>query len=1046
MWTKILELSVKHRLWVFTSFLFIAVLGALSAFKVPIDAVPDITNVQVMINTKTHALDPGRIEKLITYPIETEMTGLPGVEEVRSLSKYGLSQVIVIFAEGTDIYFARQLISERLQSVRESLPEGISPSLGPVTTGLGEVLMYVLEPREGSELAKKSEKDKLLYLREMQDFVIRPQLKKLDGVADVDTNGGYLKQIHINFHPKKLSQFGISVENFIAKIETMGESYGGGYIQRDGQQIIVRTSAEIDSVETISQLPLSLSHGGKMLRIGDVADVSVDHALRVGAVTHAGHETVMGVVLMRSGANSRQVATAAEQAIQSQIQVPEDIEVKVLYSRSYLVDATIKTVLLNLLEGAVLVVVILLLLLGNLRAAMVVALAIPLSMLFALRGMHFFGISANLMSLGAIDFGLLVDASVVLVENIVRRFEREQGRTIDSRLKLQIVLEASREVLKPVIFGLIIIMLVYVPILYLQGIEGKMFQPMAATVLLALAGSLLVAVLLMPALAYYFIPTKIAHGKEPWLFQKAQLAYRPLLNRSLSSKWIAPSLTVVPLIIAVGMFFQLGADFIPQLDERDMVINLTRSSTMGIDESVKMQKQAEEVIARYSEVEFVFARMGTPESALDPMGPYLADTIVILKKDISQWPLVNGKRRSKEELFEAIREELEKLAPDQEVSLNQPIEMRFNEILEGSRADVSLRIFGPDLEQLFEYAEKAEKILKDLPGISSMEQDPLTALTRSPVLNVQLNYEQLARYGIALKDINSIVETAMSGKEVGAFYQGDRRFSVVMHLEESLRNQIEHISAIPVGLPQGGTVPLSALVKIEENMQVTTVARSGSRRYSAISIFLKDRDVGRFVKDAQAKMANDLQLAPDYELSWGGQFKNLEKASAHLMVIVPITLAVIFVLLLQSFGNFRHALLVFSAIPFAMSGGVFSLYLRGIHFSMSAAIGFIALAGIAVLNSMVLVSCFNQLRAEGLPLREVVARGAMARLRPVLMTALVAGLGFLPMALNTGTGAEVQRPLATVVVGGLITSTLLTLIVIPTVYKWIESRGKPKEK
>lgn len=1035
----IFESGLKNRLLVFSVFGALILLGFGAIIHLPIDAVPDITNVQVVVNTKTGALDPGKIEKLVTYPIEAELSGMPGVEDVRSLSKYGLSQVVAVFEEGTSIYFARQLVSERLQAARENIPPGLSPEIAPVTTGLGEVLMYVLEAKPGSSLEKKSEKDRLLYLREIQEYVVRPRLKKIPGVADVDTNGGLLKQIHINFLPNRLRQYGLSLDKFIDKIESLGESFGGGYIQKDGNQIIVRATGAVSSLEEISNLPLSLNVRGKPIRIGDVADVSIDSALRLGAATSQGQETVLGTALMLVGANSREVASRAEDVLKNDLQLPDDVIVKILYSRSHLVNSTIQTVIKNLAEGAFLVIVVLLLLLGNFRASLVVAVAIPLSMLMALKGMGLLKISANLMSLGAIDFGLLVDGSVVLIENIVRRFEELHGKVISQKEKLQIVLEASQEVVKPVVFGLFIIMLVYVPILYLEGVEGKMFRPMAETVLLALGASLVVALFLMPALAYLFVPTSFKE-KEPLLFRFIKKCYSPILHFSLERKWVIGLVTIVPAVIAIFLFTRLGTDFVPQLDEGDLVINLTRNSRQGINASVIWQKQAEEIIAKFGEVESVFSRMGTPESALDPMGPYLADTFIILKKNKNDWPKIEGKTRTKEELYEAMKEQLAKNNPDQEISPNQPIEMRFNEILEGSRADVSLRIFGPDLDKLLEYTENAEKILKDVKGISEMESDPLTALRKGPVLDVILDNEKLAQYGLSLHDVNGILESAMSGKEVGSFYESDRRFPIILHLPENLRDDVAQIASVPVSLPEGGTIPLSSVATIKEHDQVTTVARSGTKRYSALSIFLKDRDIGSFVSEAKERVQKELKIEPGYQIEWGGQFKNLARARQTLLVIIPITLAIIFLLLIKSFGTLRHAMLVFSAIPFAMVGGVFALYLRGINFSVSAAVGFIALAGIATLNSMVLVSFFNQLRAKGVEIKETVLDGALARLRPVSMTALVASLGFLPMALNTGAGAEVQRPLATVVIGGLFTSTILTLIVVPAVYGWLERK------
>jgi len=1029
--------ALKNKVWVFTLFIVVAALGGSAALHLPIDAVPDITNVQVVVNTKTGALDPGRIEKLVTFPIETEMQGIAGVEEVRSLSKYGLSQVVIIFNEGVDIYFARQLVAEKLQGVREGLPEGVSAELAPVTTGLGEVLMYVLEPKPGSPLSSLDEKSQLLYLREIQEYILEPQMKKIAGVADLDTNGGLLKQVHVNFFPDRLKEYGLSMEQLAVKLESLGESFGGGYIQKGGMQVIVRATGKLDSLDSIANVPLGPSFGGKLIRVKDVAEVRFDHQLRLGAATQSGKETVLGTVLMRIGANSREVALKAEEALKSSISLPDDVVVKIVYSRSYLVDSTIQTVTKSLVEGAILVVLVLLFLLGNFRAAIIVALAIPISMLFALKGMSFFGISANLMSLGAIDFGLLVDGSVVLIENVIRRFEGLHGKTISKTEKMKLVLDASGEVLKPLVFGLLIIMLVYIPILYLEGVEGKMFRPMAATVLLALGASLLIALFLMPALAFMFIPTK-QKEKEPILFRLLRSSYQPILQLSLRRKWLVVVLAIAPGLLALALFKQLGSDFVPQLDEGDLVINLSRSSKQGIDESVKWQKRSEEIIMKFAEVETVFSRMGTPESALDPMGPYLADTFVILKKDQSQWPKINGKIRTKDELFEVMKEALEKDNPDQEVSANQPIEMRFNEILEGSRADVALRIFGPDLDQLMEYAEQAEKALKDVPGISEMESDPLTALTKSPMLDVNLNYDKISHLGLALRDVNQLLEHSMSGKEVGSFYEEDRRFPIILHLDESLRDDINAISSVPVALPQGGTIDLKQVASIEEHEQVTTIARSGARRYSALSIFLKDRDVGSFVKEAKDKIAKSIKLEKGYVFDWGGQFKNMEQARNRLLVIVPFTLLMIFILLLQSFGNIRHATLVFIAIPFAMAGGIFALYFRGINFSVSASVGFIALAGIATLNSMVMVNYFNQLKAENVPLKEAVWQGALARLRPVSMTALVASLGFLPMAFNTGTGAEVQRPLATVVIGGLMTSTILTLLVVPVLYEWME--------
>lgn len=1041
----IVEKALRNRLWIVAFFLVFAGYGIYQATSLPIDAVPDITNVQVMINTKTGALDPERIEKTISYVIETEMSGLPGVEDIRSLSKYGLSQVIVVFKEGTDLYFVRQLAAQRLQGLRDLLPDGVTPELAPITTGLGEVVMYTVDAKAGSELARKAEKERLLYLRTIQDFVVRPELKKVDGVADVDSSGGFRKEIHVNANTDSMARYGITFADLQKKLQTIGDNFGGGYIQKNGKQLIVRASSQLPDLKSLEELPVKLSFRGTPIRVRDVANVREDYTPRLGAATSNGEQAVLGTVLMYIGANSRAVSEDAVAAI-DQMKLPSDVEIKVVYTRSFLVNQTIKTVAKSLAEGAGLVIFILLLLLGNIRAAVAVAFAIPISMLIAVIGMRFFGISANLMSLGAIDFGLLVDGSVVMIENLLRRYEETDASALTWQERLEFVKESALEVAKPITLGLLIIMIVYVPILSLQGIEGKMFHPMALTVLMALAASLVVAILLMPALGYLVIRPPKSQGKDQHslIFNMLSKVYEPILNWSLKhGKWIV-SATVVFAISCFALFSRLGSDFIPQLDEGDLVLGLVRDSSIALDSSVDQQRKAEKVIKSFAEVEKVFSRLGTPESATDAMGVNFADTFVILKKDRDGWPKhdINGMSRqyTKTELATAISERIKQELPGHEINPTQPISMRFNEILEGSRADVSLRIYGTDLDKLINYIDQSKEIIEKIDGVAEAEMDALTALKKSPVLNINLDYSKMAKIGVSLQDANDTMMMAMSGSQVGNYFEVDRRFPVMLHLDEQSRENPEKIQQIPIALAEGGSISLGSIAKFNETSQVTTISRSFGKRYAALAIFLKGRDVGGFAAEAQSKISDQVKLENGYTATWGGQFKNLQRARLRLLLIVPITLIVIFLLLYRTFSSMRLTLLVYSSIPLAVTGGILALLARGISFSISAAIGFIALLGIAILNSMVLVDFIEHLRSKGKSVLEAVHDGAMTRLRPVMMTALVAGLGFLPMALNTGLGAEVQRPLATVVIGGLITSTLLTLVLLPTVYLWLEGK------
>jgi cobalt-zinc-cadmium resistance protein CzcA len=1009
--------------------------GLYAVSVTPVDAVPDITPVQVVVNTKTGALDPEQIEKTVSFPIETDMSGIAHVKDVRSLSKYGLSQVVVVFEDGTDIYWARQQVSERLQGASGELPAGLSPQLAPISTGLGEVVMYAVKAEPGTPLAAKPDRERLLYLRTIQDFVIVPYLRRsIKNVAEVDTTGGYKKEIHIELHPERLEGFGVTVEGIAERLKGLGENSGGGYIQPQGRQLIVRASGRLAKMGDIANIPIKLDVRGKPVPLSAVADVKEGYAQRMGGATVQGEEAVLGTVLMLSGANSRKVALDAEQAIKD-APLPPDVRIELLYTRSFLVDATLRTVVKSMAEGAVLVVVVLLAVLGNLRGALVVSLAIPISMLFGAVGMRWFGVSASLMSLGAIDFGLLVDGAVVMVENALRRLEAHEGK-LEGPERLALFLDAAAEVVKPVSLGLLIIMLVYVPILSLEGIEGKLFHPMALTVLMALGASLLVAVFLMPVLAYLFLKAPAGShggGHGGGLYGMMVKVYEPLLAACLKRPALAVAPAVLLFLAAAFVGSRMGADFMPPLDEGDLVVNFTRPSDIGVDASLEMQGRSERVIARFPEVERVFGRLGTPESATDPMGVHLADTFLVLQKDPSKWPLVDGRRRTKAELFEAMKEALEKEVPGQEVGENQPIEMRFAEILEGSRADISLRVYGKELPVLIEILEKSIEVLEKVEGTREAEMDALTALRKSPVLSARPDYSAIARYGLDLQSVNGLLEAAMAGREVGSFYEQQWRFPVLLRVEEEHRENVDTIKSLPVAM-DGGTIPLSKVVEFETQDEVTTIAHHYGQRYAAVAVFLGERDISSYVTEARAAVEREVKLPEGYTMAWGGQFKNLERAKARLGLIVPTVLLAILLILWRAFGSLREAVLVYICIPLAMTGGVFSLALRGIPLSVSASVGFIALMGIAILNGMVLVTFFNQLRDQGRAPEEAAKEGSLARLRPVAMTALVAGLGFVPMALNTGIGAEVQRPLATVVIGGLITSTLLTLIILPALY------------
>lgn len=1052
MFSKIIDYALHNQSLSLGIVFVLCVAGIFSALKLPVDAVPDITNVQAMVITRTGALDPEKVERTITYIIETELRGIPHVEEIRSISKYGLSQITIIFEENTNLLQARQQIGERLARVMSQMPEGISPELAPMITGLGEIYFYAVVPKKGSELEKKPEKERLIYLRTVQDFMIKPQLKKVKGIADVDTFGGYSKEIHINLEPVRLNEYGLTIEMVAARLNTLGENYGGGYIRKDGRQIVIRTLGRVTDLEQIRKVPIKRSFYGGPVKLGQIAAVVVSHPQPLGGATYNGEEAVLGMPMMLVNENSRNVSAAIAREIKN-IDLPEDVEIKQLYSRDYLVNETIRTVSKNLLEGAAFVVIVLMLVLGNVRAAILVSLAIPVSMLIALIGMNYFRVSGNLMSLGAIDFGLLVDGSVVMFENLIRRVEdyiRKHGCTPSGKQKMDLILEATTEVIRPVVTALLIIMGVFIPLFALEGVEGKMFRPMAQTVLLAMAASLVIALVVMPVLGYMFLKCRKNRVEEltdsnenqdhhePLFLRFVLKGYKPALQYSLDHPFHIILPTVFITVVALILFMRMGGEFIPQLNEGDMVINMTRNASSNFDVALDAIKKSEKIIQTFPEVENVYTRFGTPESATDPSGIFFGDTFVILKKDLSKWRKINGRMIAKKDLFREIKEKIsqDQSIPSQELSVTQPIEMRFNEMLEGSRADVTMRLYGLDLDQLYTLSREAAKIIESLPGVESVQSDPLIALNKSPVMDIELDYNAISFYGLSLENVNELVEMAMSGHKIGNLYETSYRFPIVIKLDPKLRNDISQINQIPVGLDGGGSVALEKVANIEMREQVSTIARSQGQRYAALSIYLKGIDVQTFVKNAQTAIQTKLQLPEFYEVTWGGQFKNLERAKKRLALIVPLTLLGIFLLLLRYFNQYKQALLVFMGIPSAVIGGILTLSVLGINFSISAGVGFIALMGIAVLNSLVLVSYYDEqaLAHPKKPLKQLIFEATVARFRPVIITTMVAGLGFLPMAMNSGLGSEVQKPLAIVVIGGLIIATLITVLLLPALY------------
>nr|AEH26515.1 hypothetical protein [uncultured Acidobacteria bacterium A11] len=1034
---------MRHRAAVILASVVLIGVGSWAALRLPIDAVPDITNPQVQINTAVPALAPEEVEKLVSFPIESEMAGLPDMVELRSLSKFGLSQVTMTFKDGVDLYRIRQLVTERLQGVLEDLPHGLTPKLAPVATGLGEIFYYTLDYAGDAPHKPATREAQLTDLRQIQEYTVKPLLRGTPGVAEVNTSGGYERQWVIQPDPARLASVGLSLDALAEIVQQSTRNAGGGYIEIGGEQLIVRAPTRVTTAEQIAQLPLKFGAGVKPILLNEVATVGIGSAFRTGASTHEGDEALVGASIMLAGSNTRLVARAVRAKLEEiQRKLPQGIAIRPVYDRGAMVDRTIHTVETNLTEGALLVVVVLFLLLGNARAAFIVALVIPLSMLFAMTGMVELNLSGNLMSLGAVDFGLIIDGAVVMVENIMRHLGEKQhavGRRLTATERTQEVLKSAKEVANPMFFGVLIITVVYVPILALQGIEGKMFKPMAVVVMLALGGSLVLALTLMPVLCSFLLGGKIQE-KDNWLVTLTKRLYAPLLSFGLRFRW----LVVLPMFALFGgslvLFSRLGAEFIPQLDEGDFTLQLIRSSSASLSSSVALQKQSEAILRReFPEARDVFSRIGTAEVAADPMGPNVSDTYVMLKPR-ETWRQINGKRIRKEALGALMRKRLLDQVPGQNVLVSQPIQMRFNEIMAGARADLLCKIFGENYDELERLAGEITAVLNSLPGGNETEFD---AIGKVPMIEIQPDREAMQKLNVHPEDMNRLIETALAGSEVGKLIEGNRRTPIVVRLAEDRRADLSAMERLPLRTEQGGLLALGQVAKVKLVAQVNQIAREDTQRRVSVLINVRGRDTAGFVAEASRLIREKVKFPDGYYFEFGGQFKNLQEAKARLMIVVPLALGLIFVLIFLSFGSFRQAALIFLCVPLAITGGIIALHLNRMPFTISAAVGFIALSGIAVLNGIMLISFINQLREQGRNLRDAVVEGTLTRLRPKLMTALVASLGFLPMALATGAGAEVQRPIAIVVIGGIVTSTFLTLLVVPLLYEWLERKTEP---
>ena len=1017
--------------------LFVAALGIYSYQKLPIDAVPDITNVQVQINAQAPGYSPLETEQRITFVVETALAGIPNLAYTRSLSRYGLSQVTVVFEEGTDLYFARTLINERLGVIKSQLPQGVEPEMGPIATGLSEIYMYTLRAEQGAAQQDGVPYDAMV-LRELHDWVVKPQLALVSGVTEVNAIGGYTKQYHINPNPQKLLQFGVSIQQLIDAVERNNANQGAGFIERDGQQILVRSQGQVASINDIEQIVVS-TLDTVPIKVKDIANVAIGKELRMGAATREGEETVIGTAMMLVGENSREVAIAVGKKLeQVQTSLPEGVLLETVYDRTTLVDKTIATVQKNLVEGALLVIVVLFVLLGNIRAALITAAVIPLAMLATITGMVQSGVSANLMSLGALDFGLIVDGAVIIVENCIRRLsEAQRGRTdvLSLKTRLRLVYEATNEVIRPSIFGVLIITIVYVPLFTLTGVEGKMFHPMAATVTMALLAAMVFCFTFVPAAVALFMKGKVSEKESP-IIVGAKAVYRPILHAALKLRWAVVIAASFLVVTSLWIGTKLGTEFIPQLNEGDIALHAMRIPGTGIEQAVSMQKLLEDTVMEFEEVKTVFSKTGTAEVATDAMPPNVTDGFVILRPQ-NEWP---DPSLSKRALVEKLETRLHTL-PGNYYEFTQPIQMRFNELISGVRADLGIKLFGDDLDILYSSASNILQVINSIDGVADARIEQVDDV---PIFTVDPKPIQLARYGLDTADLQQWLNTAIGGQSVGLLYEGDRRFEIAIRYGEDIRNNLDSLKDIPLITPSRDFVPLREVATLQYVDAPSQISRENGKRRIVVTANVRERDLGSFVAEAKDAIAQQVSLPSGYWLEYGGTFEQLESASQRLMIVVPATLFVIITLLVIAFGSLKDALIIFTGVPLALTGGVLSLWLRDMPLSISAVVGFIALSGIAVLNGLVMLSFIKQRLAETGDLLFSITDGALTRLRPVLMTALVASLGFVPMAFNVGIGAEVQRPLATVVIGGIMSSTMLTLLILPVLVQLVYGLGMVK--
>ncbi len=1037
---KIIHFSVYNRsLVLFMTGLL--VLGGIYSFQhLPIDAVPDITNNQVQINTVIEGLAPEEIERTITFPVESSMRGIAGVEQVRSITRFGLSQVTVVFKDEIDIYRARQVVSERLQGVLPELPKGAEAKLGPVSTGLGEIYQYILDVEKPSS-DQKERLRQLMEVKALQDWYVKPRLLTVEGVAEINSSGGYEKQFHVQPDVKKMVSYGLHFEEIGEALEKANKNVGGGYVAQSAEQFLIQGIGLFNSEEDIKNVPIKQLDSFRIIRVGDIATVALGKELRTGSATFNGQETVLGTVMMLVNENSRTVATRVQEKFDEiKKTLPKGYVLTTVYNRSDLVNATLGTVEHNLLMGATLVIIILFLLIGNIRAAIITAITIPLSLLATFLIMKPLGLSGNLMSLGALDFGIIVDGTVILIDNCVR-FIHEKTKKFGRRLSRQEIQEAvynaTVEVRVAAGFGELIVVVVFLPIFALVGVEGKMFRPMAATFAIAVISALVISFTTAPALASLILSGN-AEDKEPRFMEWIRNVYKPLLNLTFVHKKGTIIASLVAVIIGVILFATRGAEFLPQLSEGSFAFHMIRPVNISLDQSLAFQMKADKIIQAFPEVTHVFSRIGTSEVATDPMGVNISDTYIMLK-DRDEWPRHENGRHNFQSLVNAIIAKLEREVPGQNYLASQPIQMRFNELLEGTRADVSVKIFGPDLKMNMDLAKKIKEVVSKVKGAGDVEED---LAGTSPVLRIEPQNAALHKYGAKVSDVLDTISIALGGQEAGQLFEGDRKFPIVVRLSESDRSDLDTIRDLPVGIGSNTTTPLSTLSNIKFSETYSSISREDSNRRSAVLINLRGRDTESFVNEAQKVVQEKIKIPEGYYLQWGGNFKNLQEARQRLLILTPVALIIVLIMIYAAFGSVGQTALIFCCVPFALVGGVISLMLNGLPFSISAGVGFIALSGIAVLNGVVLVNYFNQLKLEGYTGKDLVVTGTLIRLRPVLMTALVAIFGFLPMMMSQGVGAEVQRPLASVVIGGIVSSTILTLIVLPVLYSIFENRFK----